>query len=351
MKNLGLFNKMVFIANLLLIIATFAGYTLPYLAPKLFPILSVFTLALPFFIVLNLFFFLYWLLLFKKQMIFSGVVLLIGITFINKLYKFASYELEKAPSDLTVMSYNVRLFNLYKWIDRDDIDLKISELIKEQNPDIICIQEYSENNRVDFKLYPERHLFAEGKKTLLGHGIFSKFPIFNKGKIDFPNSTNNASFADIKRGKDTIRVYSIHLQSIRITPEVEELDSDIQKVNEHQSKRMFKSISKAFRDQQEQAEIIREHINQSPYKVVVCGDMNNSAFSYVYRTVKGNLNDGFEVAGKGFGQTYYFKYYPARIDYIFADTKWEVKTFETFSNFKNSDHVPIMIRLGTEKSI
>jgi endonuclease/exonuclease/phosphatase family metal-dependent hydrolase len=73
--------------------------------------------------------------------------------------------------------------------------------------------------------------------------------------------------------------------------------------------------------------------------------MNNSAFSYVYRSIKGKLNDSFEEAGSGFGQTYRFKYYPARIDYIFADPKLQVKSFHNFVEFENSDHYPIITRV------
>jgi hypothetical protein len=36
----------------------------------------------------------------------------------------------------------------------------------------------------------------------------------------------------------------------------------------------------------------------------------------MYRNIKGTLKDSFEEAGKGFGATYKFKYYPTRIDYI-----------------------------------
>jgi endonuclease/exonuclease/phosphatase family metal-dependent hydrolase len=76
--------------------------------------------------------------------------------------------------------------------------------------------------------------------------------------------------------------------------------------------------------------------------------MNNSAFSYVYRNIKGTLKDSFEEAGSGFGETYKFKYYPTRIDYIFADEKMSVKEFESFSNFENSDHYPIMAKMSLE---
>lgn len=82
--------------------------------------------------------------------------------------------------------------------------------------------------------------------------------------------------------------------------------------------------------------------------MIICGDMNNSPFSYVYRNIKGKLKDAFEEAGGGFGATYKFKYYPARIDYIFTDSKMKVKQFESFSDFENSDHYPIMTRLSME---
>ena len=104
----------------------------------------------------------------------------------------------------------------------------------------------------------------------------------------------------------------------------------------------------AFKQQQDQAEILKEHKRQCKYPVIICGDMNNSAFSYVYRSIKGNLKDSFEEAGVGFGKTYKFKYYPARIDYIFVDQSINVKTFESFSNFENSDHYPIMAKISID---
>ena len=79
----------------------------------------------------------------------------------------------------------------------------------------------------------------------------------------------------------------------------------------------------------------------------MCGDMNNSAFSYVYRNIKGDLNDSFEEAGEGFGKSYDFNYYPARIDYIFVDKKFEVKKFRSFPEIIDSDHFPVMAILGT----
>ena len=197
-------------------------------------------------------------------------------------------------------------------------------------------------------MYPYKYIFMAGHKIKSGQAIFSKFPIIDQGNIVFPNSDNNVVYADIKKGKDIIRIYNMHLQSIKITPDVNEISENIDAIDKGKSQMMLIRISKAFKKQQEQAEIIKEHKKECPYPIIICGDMNNSAFSYVYRNIRGNLKDCFEEAGQGFGKTYNFRYYPARIDYIFADKTMTVKKFETFSDFENSDHYPVMAKLSLE---
>lgn len=349
MKKLSWFNKVVFVFNIVLTVLTFLAYVLPFLAPKFFPILSVLTLILPLFLILNALFFVYWLLQLKRQLIVSGIVLVIGITFINKFYKFSTIDNEKVESDFVVMSYNVRLFNLFHWIEREGVTHEIFTFINDQNPDILCIQEYSENAKVDLRVYKHKFIFMRGNKIKTGQAIFSKYPIIEKGNIELPDSDNSIIYADIRKGKDTIRVYDMHLQSIKITPDVNEIQENVNAINKQKSQMVFKRISNAFTKQQLQAEILRNHKKECKYPIIMCGDMNNSAFSYVYRSIKGNLNDCFEEAGKGFGETYNFKYYPARIDYIFADKKMKVQHFTNFPEFKNSDHYPILARLNIEQ--
>jgi endonuclease/exonuclease/phosphatase family metal-dependent hydrolase len=347
MKNLSWFNKLAFFVNIVLTVLTVLAYVLPFLAPKWFPFLSVLTLILPFFLIVNGLFFAYWFLQFKKQMLLSGLILILGITFINKFYKFSSKIIEPSDKDFVVMSYNVRLLNLFNWIPRDNVASDILNFVNENNPDVLCIQEYSTSAsaKIDLKIYPYRAIFMHGNRIKTGQAIFSKFPIVNEGELPFPNSNNNAIFADIKIGKDLVRFYNIHLQSIKISPDVEEINDNVEGINQEKSQVIFKRISKAFTKQQQQAEIIMNHKKLCKYPIVVCGDMNNSAFSYVYRVIKGDMQDAFEEAGNGFGQTYSFKYYPARIDYIFADTKMQVKSFSNFPDFVNSDHLPVMSRL------
>lgn len=336
----------MWLLNIVLTVLTVIAYVLPFLAPKLFPILSVLTLFLPLFLILNGCFFVYWAILLKKQVILPALLLLAGITFINKFYKFSPANLPDSEKDFTVMSYNVRLFNVFEWIKDDNVAGKIEDFVNEQNPDIVCLQEYSNSANVEFKVYPHRYVMTEGNQVKTGQAILSKFPIIEEGKLELPNSNNNVIYADIRMGKDTVRVYSMHLQSIKITPDVDEINNDhLNNIDEKKRQVIFKRIAEAFKRQQQQAEIIMKHKRDCNYPIIICGDMNNSAFSYVYRSIKGNLNDCFEEAGSGFGQTYKFKYYPARIDYIFADQKFQVKSFANFSGFENSDHYPVLTRL------
>ncbi len=348
MKRLSWFNKIMFYLNIVVTVLTFIAYVLPFLAPKTFPVLSVLTLVLPFFLILNGLFFLYWLLQLRKRMFISGMVLLIGITFINKFYKFSAKDFTESENDFVVMSYNVRLFNLFDWITDKDVKQEIKTFFNDKDPDILCIQEYSETANIDLRVYPHRYIFMQGDKIRTGLAIFSRFPILNQGNLVFPKSNNNAIFVDIKKGKDIIRIYNLQLQSIKISPDVNEISENINEMNKQKSQKLVNRISIAFRQQQQQAEIIRDHKKECSYPIIICGDINNSAFSYVYRSVKGNLNDAFEESGVGFGKTYNFKYYPVRIDYILTDPVIKVKSFENFSKFDNSDHYPVMARLSME---
>ena len=342
-KGLSFISKTMLFFNVVLAITTLMAYLLPFLAPKWFPFLSVLTLFLPFFLVLNLLFFVYWLIQLKKYIFVSGLVLLLGITFINKFYNLKQTELPKSDKEFTIMSYNVRLFNKFKWYQKANIPAQISQFVEDKNPDILCVQEYSDLEKTKFSNYKYQHIFKEGKNIIVGNAIFSKYKIIDKGVINFPNSTNNAVYADIIKDKDTLRVYSMHLQSIKISTDIE--DEEIQKMNESKTKYIFRKISDAFTKQQEQALLVKAHYSKCKYKKIICGDMNNSAFSFVYRTIKGSMQDTFEASGSGFGKTYNFKYYPARIDYIFADKTIQVKSFETLNDFYNSDHFPLISRL------
>ena len=314
------------------------SYILPLLPPKTFASFSVLSLGVPILIIINALFLLYWLVKIKKQLVLSLLILAIGYFSFGSLYKFSESKTEVNPNALSIMNYNVRLFNLYEWIPEKEIETKIEEFIKKEAPDVLLMQEYHPHRNVDLSFFKYKFEKLSGNKTKYGQAIFSQYPIINSGSVEFPNTSNNAIYADIVKGKDTLRLYNIHLQSLRINPNLDKLTED-------DAQKLFKGIGNTFKTQQFQTELFLLHKNKSPYKTIVGADLNNTAFSYAYKHIKDDLVDNFNAAGNGFGRTYNFKFFPIRIDFILTDPEFTINSFKTY-DVQYSDHYPIMSRVS-----
>ena len=256
------------------------------------------SLSVPILLIINLLFFIYWLVKLKKQFILSLFVLLIGYNQVLSFFKLSDNLERVSPDTISVMSYNVRLFNLYNWID-SDVENDIISFINSQEPDVINMQEYRSTERFSLDKYQFQHSSLSDGNTSYGLATFSKLPIVNKGIIKSDNQSTIAIFIDVKKYSDTLRFYNIHLQSFKLESELEVLD-------QNNSDKILNIFDNTFKIQENQAIIISKHIEKSPYKVVGSGDFNNTAYSYVYKLLKGDLVDSFDSAGSGFGSTYNF---------------------------------------------
>ena len=317
-----------------------ASFALPYISPKTFPSLSVLSLAVPLLIFIHILFVIYWWLSgVKKQFLLSGLCVFLAIVFSYFPYKFNGKNVISGSS-FSVMNYNVRLFNRYQWIDDKKIPFKISEFIKQNNPDLLAIQEYYPSKEIYID-YPYEYIELKGGKNDFGQAIFSKYKIVNKGSLNFKSSSNNAIFIDIIKNSDTIRIYNLHLESFGIKPK----NVDLVDLDQKNSKKLIQRLTTSFTKQQSQVELFNNHIKNCKHKVVICGDFNNTAYSWAYHTVKNNLKDTYLEAGKGFGKTYSFNRYPLRIDFILVDNKYTVNQHQNF-DVQLSDHEPILAKLS-----
>lgn len=316
------------------------SYGLTYVPPKSYALISTLSLTVPLLIVLNMFFAVYWLVKLKKQVILSLLVLVLGYNHVLSFYKFSSESTPKSEDTFSIMSYNVRLFNVYNWIEDETIPAKIQEFIAGESPNILCFQEYDSSTGLKFKDYLYTHKTNSPKNNKSELAILSTYKILDSGFIDFPNSANSAIYADLLIETDTVRLYNVHLQSSGIDANVgvETLDSE-------QSNKLLNRLETTFKAQQYQAEMVARHVAESPHKVLICGDFNNTVYSYVYRNLRGDLQDTFEASGTGFGSTFDFKYFPVRIDFILADQSFSSKTFKNYS-IPYSDHFPILSELA-----
>ena len=340
MKKLSFIDKILYLINAVFVAALLLSYILPFLPPKTFSVLSVLSLGVPLLILINVLFFLYWLIKIRKHFMISLFVLVLGHLSFGSLYRFSSSKHVENANNFKVMNYNVRLFNLYDWIPEKGVETKIIDFIKKESPDILSFQEYHPHKNIDLSFFKYKYEKLSGKKTKYGQAIFSQFPIINSGSVEFPKTGNNAIFADVVKGSDTVRVYNIHLESLHINTDVENLKNE-------DSERLFKRVGTTFKMQQFQTELFLMHKKKCHYKMIICGDFNNTAFSYVYRKIKGDLNDTFKEAGNGFGRSYDFKFFPVRIDFILADDAFAVNGFKAF-DAHYSDHYPIMSSLSLD---
>lgn len=332
MKKLSVFNKFIFFINSILAAALLLSYTSYFISPNTLPFVSFLGLCIPFLIILNLVFAVYWILKLKKQFLLSAFTLLIGFTYLNSFYQI-NQKKTSLVSDVKIMSYNVRMFNVYNWIKDENIPKKIKTFINQKKPDILCIQEYHPSVLLK---YPYKYVKIRDK-NLFGYAILSKYKIINSGALNFSNTNNNTIFSDIVKDKDTFRVYNIHLESLKINPK------DTKQFNKGNSEKLLKRVEKAFKTQENQAILIKKHVEKSPYRSIISGDFNNTAFSWIYHQLKENKNDAFEVAGKGFGKSFNY-YFPFRIDFILVDEKIKIHKFNTYP-LHYSDHYPIMARV------
>lgn len=338
MRKLNLFDKLFFIINSLLAFALLLSYLLPHIPPLKFPLLSVLSLGVPLLILCNILFMLFWAIRFKRQFLLSFIILLAGYNYVNAWFQIGNKTAE-SEDELSVMSYNVRMFNAYKWVEDPDIPRKIAAIVSEKDPDILVTQEHYIMESGAFKNYPYNHIKLKDKGSEFGMAIFSKYPIINRKSLDFPeDGNNNTIFVDIVKDNDTLRIFNVHFQSLNIKP-------GLQDIKDADSKQLIGRIGYGFGLQQKQAEIVRVAIDESPYKTLVLGDFNNTAFSYIYRYIKGDrFQDAFLKTGSGFGKTFALNYFPLRIDFLFIDEPIRVNSFEVFK-VDYSDHYPIMARL------
>lgn|SRR5690606_8019010 len=334
-----LVNKFLYWGNMLTAFLLLISFILPYLPPKNFPTLSLLSLVVSLLIIVNIFFAIYWAIQFRRRFFVSFTVLLISYFYFNVFYEVSSEgDASQYKNTLNVLSYNVRLFNAYEKNPETDASKIISEILTKENPDVVFVQEYYKPNKIDFSAFPYKYVHFKSEKAKLGHAFFSKYPLVNTGAFDFEETYNNTLYADVVKGTDTIRIYNVHLQSLGIIPRVSFLqDSDNEKLR--------KRVSKAFEKQQGQVEAILEHKQKTKHPVIICGDFNNTPFSFSYRKLKDGMQDAFRERGNGLGTTFKFEKFPMRIDYIFASEGLDVISFESMEK-TFSDHYPVRATVG-----
>jgi len=329
MKGLSLINKFLYLINSLSLFALLLSYLSPFISPTIFWPISFIGLLFPILFFLNLAFFIYWLIGFKKPMWANLIILLLGIGNIGAYFGTNS-DATSSEENTKILSYNVRLFNRYKWLENPNVKEDIFSFFKEENPDILCIQEFYSPNEIPDLNYPYRHIGLQSKKSQWHMAIYSKYPQIKKKTVSIKGErmNNTCIYSDMIINKDTIRVYNIHLASNWFkntdysfiqNPQKEKIKEGIIGI----TKRMKNSFIKRA----EEVEIIKQHMADCTYPIIVCGDFNDTPLSYAYNSIKGDLSDAFSISGKGIGNSF-VKIPALRIDYILHDNELKSSNYQ-----------------------
>jgi len=354
-------DRTILILNILASLGLVISYLAPIINPSRFIVPALFGLAYPYLLMLNLIFLSYWMIRLKKEILISIVVILLGWNQLNNLIpvNFKSSEIPESASQsrlFKVLSYNVRGFDIYGWSSDPQVKNEIFNFISEQDPDILCFQEYFSSARRGhseqelsnaLRFLPESAVYYtsdQSNRSGFGIATYSRYPILKKSRIPFNSSSNAAMYTDILVHNDTIRVINVHLQSIKFgSDDYAFMDSVRLKYSNEQIRgirHIGSQLKTAFSLRAEQAQMISNYIIDSPFPVVLMGDFNDTPQSYAYRKIKRTLKDAFRKAGSGFGNTYAGELPSFRIDYIMYSQPLVPYQFERIKN-DFSDHFPI----------
>jgi endonuclease/exonuclease/phosphatase family metal-dependent hydrolase len=284
-------------------------------------------------------------------------------------HPFSSFQPEKAPHSLRIMTWNVRSWDEFitKKPGQSGHRSSMMDFIAAQQADVLCFQEFFESHNprelpsnipyIMQQLHYPYYFFSRDYRRYdgvyeAGVILFSRYPIIDSlliryARPDGLRATESLIAADLKVDKDTIRLFTTHLQSVLFHSKdfhdleiIKDMDDSILQA----SRSIVKKLRYAFRHRADQALEVRDELDKSPYPAVICGDFNDVPNSYTYFTIKGGRRDAFIAKGFGIGRSYTHISPTLRIDYILADPTLDILQCRTFP-LPYSDHHPVVADL------
>jgi len=271
------------------------------------------------------------------------IALVAGTPFILSSIQW-SIANETTSDSFTVINFNAKLFRrpgsyrefsmeMIEWTAADPADIKV---IPEHSTDDRW-EPLDVDKRISDRGYSAFSVPAPIKDNEhnLGSAIFSKWPVANRGTV-FTDSTSIAMtiYEDVIINNDTVRIYGVHLASMGL--EKVAGGGVFSKLTQICDKLMSGAVNRA-----DEIEMITRHVETCAYPFIICGDFNETPYSYNYWKLRRYASDAFIDEGNGMGFTFNSMYPLARIDYQFVSDGITVETIEVDKQMRISDHMPV----------
>ncbi|MEQ1678664.1 MAG: endonuclease/exonuclease/phosphatase family protein, partial [Chitinophagaceae bacterium] len=194
-------KRFFFFANIAVVIVFLLACLVPFLHPQRWWFISFLGLAFPFLLLAVILFLVAWLIVLKPRLaLLSVIALVLGMKSISVFLAFhppKAFNYKKDPSQIRIVSWNVARFIELKRNTNAGSEkrLKMLELLKKQDADILCLQEfhtstdssyYDNITPIQKELgYPYFYFSfdEDGDNHYYSSIIFSRFPIIDSGKV------------------------------------------------------------------------------------------------------------------------------------------------------------------------
>jgi endonuclease/exonuclease/phosphatase family metal-dependent hydrolase len=345
------------IVNILMVIGLWVCAYSSYFSPVAHPIWACAGLAFPVFLILNILFIVWWLVVYRYYVWISLLGLLVAYPALRTYVPIHPFlDDESLPTDMMkVLSYNCESF-AGDTPHTADAPNPVLEYLSNCGADIICLQEATFGRRITEKVvnralsdYPYHHVqHIQGT----GLAIYSRYPIVSAHKVNYASQGNGSMVYRVKTPWDTLTVVNNHLESNKLSTQDREVyremmnDPEKDKVKSG-SKLLLGKLADAVAIRAPQADSVAAQIRRSPDPMIIaCGDFNDSPLSYAHRVIGQGLTDAFTEAGNGLGISYHENRFYFRIDHILMSKALEPYKCVVDRTIAASDHYPIWCLLA-----
>lgn len=345
-------RAILFILNVIFAI----GLVLTSLAVVIAPSKSIFPSLFAFgylpMLALNAMMIVLWLVFGRWEFLLSTVAILSRYTLVPLFIQVGGNSTvppaDEHPLMVTLMTYNLHNFQGHdKTATPTDSNVcEFLTLVREHQPDILCLQEY----------LPGRKVSATDSLVLMGYNhyystagspshnprsvvVFSKLPFTYVKGID-----RTKLMVEVLKDNRRFRVCCVHMDSYQFDDtDFEEIEKMRHGEVQESSRRTFSKVKQTLiQHEEEWNNSLQPLIAECSVPMVLAGDMNDIPSSFLYHKITRHLKDTYTEKGIGFSTTYDGAFPKFRIDMVFHSEGISTLSYKRLRS-KISDHYPVLV--------
>lgn len=319
----------------------------------------------------------------KRKHIVLGLFLvaIVGaMGFLDYRYKIYAINIghdAKPQNDLSIMTYNVDAYDSARFsLDRQS---RLMTLLKQERPDILCLQEFLFESLK--KIKPQLDSIYGACEELQGDDqywrlrFYSHYPLRNFKRYKCEGEIDTSDFTDEERAEVElfqkqmntmsaefeiepgrwVTVFSGHLRSSAYSTARKSMDKDANWIEGFSLYKRNYGVGKRIRDYE--AVNVRRFVDEARTStssatrmpIIVAGDLNDWCGSDCLDILMGDdLKDAWWEGGNGFGWTYFGWHLRLRLDHILYSDELELVDVKVIDS-DLSDHKPLVARFRFPK--